>query len=584
MDRLTKASWQTLRHIFHHGTYLYPELHRRLDVTQAMQPLLAQDAEDNEPLYARSRSARIERLLDRKPAKVETLLRAAREGSYTAESADAGWTLDEIPGPDVTDKATVLNLARMAKDAYMQVPDTGDWDDVGLGFNASTNFGWQSDGLRGQIFADETNSTIIMSIKGTSLAVFDGAETTTNDKENDNLFFSCCCGQGGHIFWRKVCDCSTSTYTCNQTCLVQALKGENRYYRAALDLYANVTSLYPSSNIWLTGHSLGGSVSSLLGLTYGLPVVTFEAPAEALAATRLGIPTPPGSSRDAPQRRLYTGSYHFGHTADPIFMGVCNGATSGCSLAGYALETQCHAGKECIYDVVQDKGWRVGVGTHQINEVIRDVIQVYDTVPECKANTECIDCFNWKYYEGNRSDTTSTSSTSTSTSRTRTKTSTCKTPGWWGCLDETTTTGSTTSTSSTSTSTTTCHTPGWFGCKDKTTTTAEASPGPTATATARPTESNSVALPPISCVHPGHSGSCQDEMTTVSTTSAASTGHSLPSITAPSTTTSRESRVTSTSTPHKPKRRCKRRCKRRWLWIGPCIEWECLREAVAYEL
>lgn len=42
----------------------------------------------------------------------------------------------------------------------------------------------------------------------------------------------------------------------------------------------------------LTGHSLGGSVSSLIGLTFGAPVVTFEAPAEKLAATRLHLPSP----------------------------------------------------------------------------------------------------------------------------------------------------------------------------------------------------------------------------------------------------------------------------------------------------
>lgn len=101
---------------------------------------------------------------------------------------------------------------------------------------------------------------------------------------------------------------------------MRALKEENRYYRAAIDLYGNVTELYPDSDVWLTGHSLGGSVSSLLGLTFGLPAVTFEAPGEALAAQRLGLPAPPGSVAGAPQTRQYSGSYHFGQTADPIYM------------------------------------------------------------------------------------------------------------------------------------------------------------------------------------------------------------------------------------------------------------------------
>ena len=68
---------------------------------------------------------------------------------------------------------------------------TSGWENVHNGFNSSADFGWESDGLRGHVFADENNSTIIISVKGTSTAVYDGAETTTNDKENDNLFFSC---------------------------------------------------------------------------------------------------------------------------------------------------------------------------------------------------------------------------------------------------------------------------------------------------------------------------------------------------------------------------------------------------------
>lgn len=151
-------------------------------------------------------------------------------------------------------------------------------------------------------------------------AVFDGAETTTNDKINDNLFFSCCCGQQGSFLWRQVCSCRTNTYKCNQTCLVEALLDENHYYRASLNLYGNVTELYPNAKVWLAGHSLGGSVSSLLGLTFGLPVVTFEAVPEALAAARLGLPVPPGSVLGAPQTRQHTGAYHFGQTADPIYM------------------------------------------------------------------------------------------------------------------------------------------------------------------------------------------------------------------------------------------------------------------------
>lgn len=419
--------------------------------------------------------------------------------------SSSAWTLDELPGPNVTDKETILTLAKMTNDAYDFPPESANWLDIEGSFNYSTSFGWENDGLRGHIFADETNSTIVIAIKGTSHAIFVGAGTEKNDKLNDNLLFSCCCGQGGQFLWMSVCDCYTTTYTCNQTCLVNTLKTEDNYYRASLDLYANVTELYPDSNVWLAGHSLGGSVSSLLGMTYGIPVVAFEAPADALAASRLGIPSPPGSRPGFPQSRHYTGAYHFGHTADPVFMGICNGATSICTLGGYAMESQCHTGKRCVYDVVADKGWRVAIGTHSIRAVIHDVIEAYDDVPPCEADTECRDCFNWNFFESNGSDTTTSRSSTTSTTRTRT--STCQTPGWWGCLDKTTTTGSTSitaTTPTTSTSTSTCKTPGWFGCKDPTTTSkAESKPSPTIT-TPQATDTSTT----TSCAHFSFLGIC----------------------------------------------------------------------------
>ncbi|GKT88433.1 triacylglycerol lipase [Colletotrichum tofieldiae] len=96
------------------------------------------------------------------------------------------------------------------------------------------------------------------------------------------------------------------------------------------------------------------------------------------------------------------------------------------------MESACHTGLECVYDVVADKGWRVGIGTHKIRSVIHDVIMKYDNVPECKATPECRDCANWKMYESNGTETTTTSRSST-TSKTRTRTATCQTPG---CHDD----------------------------------------------------------------------------------------------------------------------------------------------------
>ena len=536
----------TLRHIFHHGTYLHPQLHRKRKVVHSdVEPtvwLAAEGEHERErlgTLKAKSAPLSIERLVDRRPAVVDPMVANAREHGYVNILAPSAWTIEETPAPNITDKQTVLTLALMAADAYVENEDEADWEDVGVPFDRRADFGWQSDGLRGHIFSDETNSTVVIGLKGTSMAVFDGEGTTSNDKINDNLFFSCCCAQQGQWTWHQVCDCATSTYSCNNTCVIKALREENKYYAAARELYSNVTEIYPDATIWMSGHSLGGAVGSLLGLTYGLPVVTFEAVPEALAAGRLGLPVPPGAHQSLHQERQNTGAHHFGHNADPVYMGTCHGATASCSFAGYAMESACHTGKECTYNVVEDKGWRVGIGTHRIRSVINDVIKKYDDVPNCKRTDECRDCANWKMYESNGTETTTMSSSST-TSPVRTRTETCQTPGWWGCLDETTSTGTETTTTTSSTSTSTCETPGWFGCKDKTTT--ESTPTTSAT--------------PTSCKTPGHFWGCYDEPSSTATDAFTTTeAPTASSTSAPST---------SPEDPH---------CKRRY-WFGLCREWE----------
>ncbi|PYH47513.1 triglyceride lipase ATG15, partial [Aspergillus saccharolyticus JOP 1030-1] len=520
----------TLRHIYHRGTYQDPDLHLRLDIhPETRLRAVSEDGLESEPitvttpLVASSEPLTIQRLADRRLSVIDDYLLAARSsGSAVALSPDA-WVMDTLPGPNVTDKKTVITMAMMTANDYIEEPGTGDWQDVHGRFNHSGSFGWQGDGLRGHVYADQTNSTVVISIKGTSPAVFDGEGTTTNDKINDNLMFSCCCGQGGSYLWRQVCDCQTSLYTANLTCIVEAMQDENRYYRASLDLYSNVIEMYPDANVWLAGHSLGGAVASLLGLTVGVPAVTFEAVPEALPAARLGLPSPPGHDSRFPQSRKFTGSYHFGHTADPVYMGTCNGVSSACTWGGYAMESACHTGQMCVYDTVEDKGWRVGLNRHRINFIISNVLDGYDELPPCAPEEECYDCELWKFFSSNGSEitTTTTSATSTSTSFSSTRTSTCKTPGWWGCLDETTTTEPTST--STSTSTSTCKTPGWFGCKDPTTT-SDATSKPTITTT-------EPAAPTTTCKTPGWFG-CRDPTPTHTLTS-------IPSKTPPPDTTSK---------------------------------------------
>ncbi|KIM40554.1 hypothetical protein M413DRAFT_445993 [Hebeloma cylindrosporum] len=306
------------------------------------------------------------------------------------------WDEEEIIGPDVESRETLLELAKMTNNAYVD-PNDPAWYDLGDGWNASYPFGWEpdADGFRGHVFATPDNSTVIISIKGTSAGLFGGGgPTAKRDKLNDNLLFSCCCARIDWT-WTTVCGCYRGGWKCDQTCLEDALASESLFYPIGTNLYNNLTYMYPHSNIWMVGHSLGGALSSLVGVTFGLPTVTFESPGERLAATRLHLPSPPSTHHVT----------HIYHTADPIAMGTCNGVLSSCALGGYAMETACHLGKSIIYDTVSNASWTVDIRTHGIVNVIERLlsdpwppsVEVGREVPEAKADVDCVECFSWEF-------------------------------------------------------------------------------------------------------------------------------------------------------------------------------------------
>lgn len=459
-------SYFVLKQVHRHGVGQHYRNHQKLDITEELafeagalfqkeEMRLTQESNDEEEtLWSKTPKYRTEnpflyqfhidqldmsmkKMVNSDPIHILNLAEEIVENND--KMALVEWIDETLVAPNVTDKESVIALALMSSDAYVQIPYTGDWRNVTEPWNdtESIGFGWDGTGLRGHVFYNEIENIVVLSIKGTSAQGLPGIgddETTASDKLNDNLLFSCCCGRVSYL-WNTVCDCYIKSKTCDESCLEKELRREDRYYQAVIDIYMDVLEEHPNAAIWLTGHSLGGALASLVGRTFGHPVVAFEAPGELLASKRLHLPFPPGLPS------YLEGVWHFGHTADPIFIGTCNGASSSCSIAGYAMETSCHTGKVCIYDVVKDKGWHVNMLNHRIHTVIDQILTEYNGTAKCYAPEPCIDCYNWKFWRNKDQDpskfTTKTTSTSATTTTTiSASTSFCLGRNWLGICTE----------------------------------------------------------------------------------------------------------------------------------------------------
>lgn len=296
----------------------------------------------------------------------------------------------------------VLQLALMSNNAYFQ-PNNTKWYDINL--NKTTNISYSDDNIHAYMFSNYDNTVNIIAFKGTTIYWgYKGEETIKSDldkftdsikydKWNDNLYFSCCYYKESNLFDKEDCQSSRSKSknTCYKQCYRNSTSYSINYINIAHDIVKNVMNMIDFNNSFVvfTGHSLRGTIATMMGLKFNKHVVTFEAPGEKHYIDLIDMEYDQNTIQKI---------YHFGHNADIIFKGKCNGAMSWCYLGGYNMYTKCHIGSICEYDTKNILGMKESIFTHRIGYVIENVIVRWNnTLPECVINTSCIDCENWNY-------------------------------------------------------------------------------------------------------------------------------------------------------------------------------------------
>jgi putative lipase involved disintegration of autophagic bodies len=258
--------------------------------------------------------------------------------------------------------SNVLSYAKMASYMYKKADD--------------------KDTVHAYVFSD--NKTAIVAFKGTSLT----SKTSNNDKINDNLFFSCCFYKENTHF-RDICENDKDKIICKSECFTKSLTMDNNYLQIAKELVETTNVLNEYENVYFTGHSLGGTLASYMGLIYNRYTATFQSPGEKHYFTNSGIQI---------DKNALDKVYHFGHNADVIFTGKCNGRLSWCWMAGYNIETKCHLGKVCTYDAIKNLGIRESILTHRIDYVVDNIIPFWNgSLPDCVDDELCEDCKEWDH-------------------------------------------------------------------------------------------------------------------------------------------------------------------------------------------
>lgn len=195
--------------------------------------------------------------------------------------------------PLVLDYNNVLQLAKMSEAVYA-LPHDG------------TDISIDNDTVKAYLFSNHDLSVNVVAIKGTT-TFWGQSWNVYNDKFNDNLYFSCCFYQQSSMFRSLNCSCDNENISkvCCRDCYKQSTHYKENYMNIAIQIVKNLVDIIDIQNAHLTftGHSLGGAVATMLGITFNKPVVTFESPGEKHYLEMIGY--------DIKSAR--NDIYHFGH-------------------------------------------------------------------------------------------------------------------------------------------------------------------------------------------------------------------------------------------------------------------------------
>jgi lipase ATG15 len=299
----------------------------------------------------------------------------------------------------------VHQLSIITYDSYFE-KNSSKW--MNTDYNTTLDITEDHDSVNAFIFSNSDNNKHIISFKGTSIywkndmnmCNINEMSSVYNDKFNDNLYFSCCYYLQSNLFKKEDCECLTNNEKCldipndgNKYCYKKCYKNstsyENNYLNVGKKMMEKIQTIidFNKTDVIFTGHSLGGVIATMMGILYDKYVITFESPGEKHYIDLIGL------DYSKTENKIY----HFGHNADTIFTGKCNGVFSLCYIGGYIMNTKCHIGNVCEYDVINRLNIKESIYTHVIKYVIENIIEKWNnTLPACKKQ-DCIDCEDWKY-------------------------------------------------------------------------------------------------------------------------------------------------------------------------------------------